>query len=805
MLSRVNPLHRIILTAGLLSFLGEDESIAQKYDALRQSFVWESRQTLASKSVQIDLKNSFIKKSARQHNVWQNTGPEGGIVWTIKTFDQDPSIVLIGTTDGGLYKSADGGLNWRWCGPPQIIASEYGIGQFITDIKFFDEKVYAGGSRGLYMSPDLGETWSPLYQTISGTLTGIAINPANPKIIYISYYRGGGLLSKPGVIKSLDGGKTWFTINEGLLSTDVTDLKMSGRDPERLFAATLNGIFMTVNGGASGWKDISGNLAGLPAYAIIPDQARDSVMYAGTMTGVFKTLDVGHNWMNITGANFKNRFIRPNGLVVNNGVIWAGTENGLYRSTDGGTTWQEKVAGLDNTAILSIEAITLDHLRLGTGDGFYQSRDGGDSWHKSSRGIFAFENTALAFDTRTNPSRLFVAARSAGLYFTGDAGEHWQDIGMDTGFTYISSLALLPESQEIMYAGFMKPENSKIQSGVYKSTNGGKSWQLTGFSLESSLINSILINPASSRILYVGTWNGIFKSIDAGTNWQQKDQGLDFKSVSPIAIDSQNPNLIYAGTEGGDVAYRLGIYRSTDGGEFWQYSSDGLPVFPNGRRDIFDLCLNPLNPRTIYAALGSSGVFKTNDGGRSWFNVHRKDGEFITSVTIDHQDTARLYIAGQKIYRSDDAGQTWQEMREGLPEYFGYINRIRVDPNDPRRIYAATYGYGVLRYYRTATAVEEPGASAPNASALHQNYPNPFNPSTTITFQIRQAGKVAIRIHDVHGRLVRTLLDEHKPAGEFSVIWNGRDDTGQRVASGIYVYRLTAGNFAEAKKMILLQ
>jgi flagellar hook assembly protein FlgD len=101
---------------------------------------------------------------------------------------------------------------------------------------------------------------------------------------------------------------------------------------------------------------------------------------------------------------------------------------------------------------------------------------------------------------------------------------------------------------------------------------------------------------------------------------------------------------------------------------------------------------------------------------------------------------------------------------------------------------------------------EAEDSPSPATFKLRQNAPNPFNPSTTIYFDIPDGGgDVTLQIYDVSGRLVRTLIDGYKPSGAGAVSWNGRNDQGQPMASGIYFYRMTAPGFSEMKKMVLLR
>jgi flagellar hook assembly protein FlgD len=93
----------------------------------------------------------------------------------------------------------------------------------------------------------------------------------------------------------------------------------------------------------------------------------------------------------------------------------------------------------------------------------------------------------------------------------------------------------------------------------------------------------------------------------------------------------------------------------------------------------------------------------------------------------------------------------------------------------------------------------------PNEYALDQNYPNPFNPSTTIKYQLTQDSKVNLTIYNVQGQVVRTLVNDNVSAGFQSVSWNGKNEMGQTVASGMYMYRIQAGSFVSVKKMLMLK
>lgn len=108
-------------------------------------------------------------------------------------------------------------------------------------------------------------------------------------------------------------------------------------------------------------------------------------------------------------------------------------------------------------------------------------------------------------------------------------------------------------------------------------------------------------------------------------------------------------------------------------------------------------------------------------------------------------------------------------------------------------------------YWGDAVPTSVPQGPVGDRNALVQNYPNPFNPTTTIRFSLARNAHVVLTIYDVRGAHVITLLDEARVPGDHRVVWDGRSDAGVRVSSGIYFYRLTAGDFRETKKMVLLK
>jgi hypothetical protein len=163
---------------------------------------------------------------------------------------------------------------------------------------------------------------------------------------------------------------------------------------------------------------------------------------------------------------------------------------------------------------------------------------------------------------------------------------------------------------------------------------------------------------------------------------------------------------------------------------------------------------------------------------------------------------------------SADDGVTWQLAGSGAPGgsfVWSVPNvecpaaRLRLELYDARGLIGCDDSDAPFAIQRDAIAAAAKSAPLPRVHALLQNTPNPFNPSTSIAFDLPVESAVQLRIFDPQGRLVRTLVAEHRPAGRHAVNWDARDASGQRVSSGVYFYRLRAGNFRATRRMVLLR
>jgi serine protease len=327
---------------------------------------------------------------------------------------------------------------------------------------------------------------------------------------------------------------------------------------------------------------------------------------------------------------------------------------------------------------------------------------------------------------------------------------------------------------------------------IYATTNGGVTWAEQVYpGTQSPFINGVWMFPSG-----LGYAQGDPATSPAGrfivlrtTNFGQTWSHLASEPVGSSTEAGWNNSFWWTSeTNGWFGTNNNKVWRTTDGGASWASSATGVT---NSYVVVFKDNSNGL------AGHSTGAIRMTTNGGSSWNTVTSPTTQAINGAAYV-SNTGSAWVSATSIpYRSTNNGTNWTS--QTLYPFSGSIYHLAM--------YDTTVGWlvtsnGEILKYRPqgTTAVEPPGMNAPLKYALEQNYPNPFNPTTTIRYEIRDAGNVQLKVYDVLGREVAELVNERQDAGSHRVNFNAA-----RLASGVYFYRLSAGGFTETRRMLLMK
>ncbi|MCU0342480.1 MAG: T9SS type A sorting domain-containing protein [Ignavibacterium sp.] len=388
-----------------------------------------------------------------------------------------------------------------------------------------------------------------------------------------------------------------------------------------------------------------------------------------------------------------------------------------------------------------------------------------------------------------------IAGAGHGIYNTTDNGDTWTELLPWTKLEFVNAFVAAPteSASTILFAGGL--------GGVYMSTNGGTDWIAANSGLENKQVRSLAISSDESEVtitLFAGTTSGVFRSSDNGTSWTSS--GLDSVDVYALTVtkDETGRSIILAGIEP-KVGISSCIFRSTDEGVNW--TAMPLSTYWAGS---FAIISNETNATNIFVGT-YSGVYLSTDNGTNWTHLNIGEQRSVWTFTTSTNEMGNMnlfagtFLGG--VFLSTNNGINWTAVNSGLQYDNNWIYSLEVlDPY----IFASTGNPngGIWRrpLSEMVTSVEDTSTTLPTQFRLYQNYPNPFNPSTRIKYSVAQSSKVVLKIYDVLGKEVATLINEERPIGNYEIEFDASN-----LSSGVYLYKLHAGNFVEMKKMILLR
>lgn len=656
------------------------------------------------------------------------------------------------------------------------------------------------GTYGVYCSTDGGKSWTAVNTGMADVeVTCLTIAPDDSTL-----FAG---TSGDGVFRSTDDGESWTLMNSGLAISKIYSLAASP-DDSTLYVGTYGeygqGEVYRFDGTSWSQIDQTGIFGIVGSMVVSPD---DSTILATLVTGsdVYRSTDYGTSWSPIA---LVPGLASPLAIVVAvspvGATVFAGTAgHGVYRSTDNGASWSQINAGLTDSSLASL-AVSPDGKTLiaGTFAGaFYYN---GTRWTQA--GLTDFEvNSLLVF-----PHESIFAATLGGIFHTTDIGESWNKADSTmirtTGGTV--SLAADPDGPTIA-AG--------TGTGVFLTTNDGANWTHIGYGGD---YNEVAFSSDGKNLYALGQYS-ISHFVRSGSGWIVSSPISDDNSYDVIAV--ARGDTLFAGTGG------YGVYRYN--GTSW-YQAGLINYY------ITSLAITP-DGSTIFAGTYSNGVFRSTDDGNSWTNADTGLTNMDISAFAVSPDGAVFAGTSVGVFRSTDKASSWAPINAGLTEesvsslqvttdgsmlfagtgdgMFWYDGKSwsRVDTtglgnnrivsfavsSDGSTAFAGTMAAGVWkRSVAELTPIETKTPIAPEHFALSQNYPNPFNPTTVIRYRLSSAGKVTLRVYDMLGREVATLVNRREGPGTYDVRFDG-----SRFASGVYFYRIKAGKYRSVRKMLLLK
>ena len=565
-----------------------------------------------------------IYKSNDEATSWKRIGLDGVPSFSIVIDPKNPKVIYVGTLGEGIYKSIDGGMSWE--NKSQGITDPYEEPSVLAIAINPDntEIIYAGTWNGVFRSNDSGNSWESVgpHQESELRVFSIQIDPSNDEVLYVGTWDGifkstnGGLLweniglkdmfvssliispKNPqiiyagtysyGILKSLDGGKSWsntaFSKPEYYKYYNIFSLAIYPDDPNTVFAVGLFYVpspipsiaikipvyFKSSNGGLSWEEQDLPNTIPYVQSILLDDQS--NIAYLGTPIGVFKS-DLNTGKGNFTSFGFPNNYVGA--LLVVKETLYAGSTDGnIGKSEDGGNLWRFTARYSASIHFLTADPRNPLILYAGTSIGILKSKDGGDSWDKERTTL---ENVyCIAIDSE-NSNTIYVGTGD-GVLKSDDGGETWQRIGIEGENVF--SITIDSKNTSILYAGSSK--------GIFKSVDGGKSWTLKKTTDE----NIYAVTLKDSNIIYVGTGDGVLKSDDGGETW--KFCGIEGANVFCMLIDPYGN--VYAGTDSG-------VFLSENSGCNWNAINNGLTNFY-----INTIAID--NKGNIYVGTDGGGIFK---------------------------------------------------------------------------------------------------------------------------------------------------------------------------------------------------
>lgn len=371
----------------------------------------------------------------------------------------------------------------------------------------------------------------------------------------------------------------------------------------------------------------------------------------------------------------------------------------------------------------------------------------------------------------------FLTANKPGVYFSSDNGNTWTNISGNLPQLNVNSIKVVNNA---IFVGTQKGR-------IYKSINNGTSWEKLNTGMDT--LTNVLNIEFFSGELFAGTNNsGLYLSKDYGDSWQPFNSGIVGKVVNCLYA---SPTDFFASVN------NKYVYRYDQPNSTWTKSGNGMP---NNSINSFVEAIDGSGNKFLFAGLYSSvtELAVSTDNGINWT---ASDGGLpnVPVYTLTAVGSNIFLGNDYGVYRSTDFGKNWEDVKTGLAQFGSYTYHLTKGKNDLFVIQGGAVWKRPYSDFNITSVSNE--TEIPEGFSLYQNYPNPFNPTTTFEFTIPEIGIVTLKIYNLLGQEVETLVNEEIRAGQIHRI----NFDASKLAAGIYFYKLESKNYSAIKKFVLMK
>ncbi len=685
---------------------------------------------------------------------------------------------------GIVLKTTDGGATWNG-------ATNDTLGT-LSSVHFRSatDGYIGGSSRKLYTTTDGGSSWTRILLNAFVADTGAVV-----RSVYFSDASKGWILTTLSstngrILHTTDGGTTW-TQDLVVAGSNMIDMYFSGPDRGVAVGKSTGTLYYTKNG--TTWTVAPAPTLTGATYTrsdIRGVYMVDSLLgYAvgwGSLVGAqpsiqLKTTNGGESWSHLAQLEANKMFDNLYGVYFKNaanGLCVGGASRGSIaaRTADSGMTWTpiDLPCGVTLNGIHGKgDTVTV----TGSSGVIFVSTDFGTSWDLKT-GMVGSTLYGLQFAGATNG---YGAGFDGVFVKTTNSGNAWK-----ASFAYANRLS--PNFNDLYFVN----GTTGLAVGSYrialKTTNGGTSWTQVIADTTAATVTHYGAFMVDENLAFVvgqlSSSNGVvYKTTNGGTSWTIKS-AVAAKALRGVAFGSSTVGAVVG-------AGRVAAY-TTDGGGTWSAATfNNVPA----ARSVSNLRKVRFLTATTAIAVGDTIILKSTDGGANWNYVTSPAAIALNGLSFQNATTGYAVGKGQ-VLKTTDGGDTWTAVTDAAL-HTDTQNAVAVDATGNPWVSGTS---GQLTTTATLSAVET-GSVIPARFALDQNYPNPFNPSTSVRFTLPHAAKVDLVIYNMLGQRVAVPISGTMfEAGSHTVRFDARG-----LATGIYLYRLTAGTYTETRKMALVR